>query len=94
MNPNPNQERPLLDENGLAITLRHVMAAGKYLKWRNLGIVRIMRNGDPPTFSLMISTKKNPALFSFFETQDPELVRKTQTAIDTVARHLGAKKEF
>ena len=99
VNINMREETPILDESGITISLSRVQAGGKSLKWRNLDIVRIERKGNlltkaiRPTFSLVVSTKENPAPFSFFETKDVELMNKMQTAIGTVARHLGAKKD-
>ena len=46
------------------------------------------------TFALVVSTKQNPTPFVLFETKDPQLMNKMQSAVATVARHLGAKKDF
>ena len=90
---------PLLDESGLTITLTHIMTGGKYLKWRNLGIVRLMRKSQKalPTFCLMVSKKNSLLMFPFFETADGELAKRIETAIDTATihwAHLGAKKDL
>src|SRR5206468_12709678 len=90
---------PLLDESGLTITLTHIMAGGKYLKWRNLGVVRLMRKSQAalPMFCLMVSKKNSLLMFPFFETADAELAKKIETAINTVTgywAHLGANKDI
>jgi len=71
------------------ITFRHIMTRGKYLKWRNLGIVRLMRKSQAalPTFCLMVSKKNSLLMFPFFETADLELAKKIETAINTVTSH-------
>jgi hypothetical protein len=51
-----------------------------------------------PTFSPCVSTKKNPSIFTFFETQDPELPKKIEAALNTIGagqkRKQGALKQF
>jgi len=75
-----------------------LMTGGKYLKWRNLGVVRLMRKSQAtlPTFCLMVSKKNSLLMFPFFETTDPELAKKIETAITAVTSHWahsGAKKD-
>ena len=90
---------PLLDESGIKITFTHIMTGGKYLKWKNLGMVRLMRKSQKalPMFCLMVSKKNSLLMFPFFETADAELAKKIETAINTVTdywAHLGANKDI
>ena len=92
--------QPLLNEGGLKIDLTHLASEEKSLKWRDLGIVRIERKGSllerafNPTFVLMVSTKTNQMASPFFETKDPELAKKIEAAIQTVAQQLGVKRHL
>src|SRR5262245_6001732 len=90
----PNEE-PLLNEHGLTITPTYLKNSTQSFKWRNLSIVRIDRTRTTiPKFSLMLSTKKSPFVFPFFQTHDPEMAEKIQKVINTVAKRRGARKEI
>jgi hypothetical protein len=76
----------------------HVMAGGRSYKWRNLGLVTIVRKGHyltppDPMVHLMICPKKGPMEFSLFATQDEELVKRIDVAINTAAEGFGIKRE-
>jgi hypothetical protein len=96
---NRPEQLVLLDEGGIKITADHLFVPGKSFKWRNLGIVRIVRRGVSlgalfrPTFQLVISRKKEPAPFTVFETTDAELAKRIDAAINAVAQQLGATRE-
>jgi len=81
-----SEATPLLDQDGVRITSTHLSASGKSFKWNNLGIVRLTKRGFlKPTFQLIISTKKDAALCSIFETQDAALAKKIEAAINDVS---------
>src|SRR5947208_12713847 len=99
MNPQERQDQPILHQGGIKITSMHLIAGERSYKWKNLGIVRLMRTGDlltkltNPTFQLMIAKKNDLMPFSVFETKDAELAKRIEAAINTVAQMAGARRE-
>src|SRR5215471_13055197 len=93
-----NQQDPLLEEGGLKIDLMHLCSGEKSLKWRDLGIVRIERKGSllekafNPRFVLMVSTKTNPTVCPFFETKDPQIAKKIESAIQIGPNNQARKR--
>jgi hypothetical protein len=99
MKPAPKHDGSLLNEDGIRITLTHLITDGKSLKWSDLGIVRIVRHGNfitkftNPTFQLMVAKKGASLPSSVFQTQDAELVKRIEAAINEVAQHRRATRE-
>jgi len=91
---------PFLDEQGLVISLDRLTINGKSYRWREMGIVRIMRKGNvitklvSPTYALVVSTKANPAPVTVFETKDADLKDRIELVINQVVGALGAKREL
>ena len=96
----PQNEPPLLSEEGILITRTHLTVPGRTFTWGSLGIVRTMRVGDeltklqgqPITFHLMVGPKNDPNPVSVFTTQDAALLGRIEQAINRVAERLGAER--
>jgi hypothetical protein len=92
--------KPLLNQNGIVITMTHLAVSGKSFTWRSLGFVKVVRIGGiltkllgrPPTFHLMISTKADPNLVSVFNSKDAGLMKRVEEAINRVAKCLGVER--
>ncbi len=89
------KQLPLLEENGISITMTHLTVAERAYKWEELAAVRLeRRKGNwlarrSQTFHLVVSTRKDPALVSVFETPDGALAERIQQAIHRVAQTLS-----
>jgi len=95
------QARPLLEENGIVITLTGLTASGQTYKWSDLVSARLVRDGNvfkklfsrqTLTVQLMISTKGNPMPSRIFETRDAALVLRIEQAINQVAQRRRATR--
>lgn len=92
--------KPFLDEQGLVISIEALSAGGKSYPWREMGIVRLRKNGNvltklvAPTYSLVITTKANSSPITIFETKDADLKDRIELAINQVGAALGAKREI
>src|SRR5262249_14261813 len=83
---------PILDEAGLLITRKQLVANGKAYSWGDLGIVRIeTRLGF---HHLMVSAKGATDMVMAFQTRDNGLLGQMRAAINRVAEIRGAQRQI